>query len=116
MIGDQEARMPFPKQDRHDFNLRKISMAHPNQPGVYGIFSRSGCIYIGKSEDIQMSLLQHIRRESEQSRCILHYDPRYWLAVIVDKRQLLIWERILHREFEPVCLPQAIPVANKRLR
>jgi len=91
-------------------------MADPNQPGVYGIFGRSGCIYIGKSEDIQMSLLEHICGESEQSPCILKYDPLYWLAAILDKRQLLTWERILRSEFDPVCVPQMVSVANRKLR
>ena len=63
-----------------------------------------------------MSLLQHVHGESEQSQCVFKYDPLYWLAVIVDKRQLVMWETILCKEFEPLCLPQPIFVTDKNLR
>ena len=36
--------MPFPKQGKHDFTITKVSGAHSNQAGVYGIFNHSGCI------------------------------------------------------------------------
>jgi hypothetical protein len=100
--------MPFPKQERHCFTIAKVSTLEPNQPGVYGIFSNASCIYIERTKDIRESLLLHVSRLSEQSHCIFKHHPKYWLAMIVEKNQLLTWERILSREFEPRCQPQTI--------
>lgn len=105
--------MPFPKQDKHDFSIPKISTMQPNQAGVYGIFGPSGCIYVEKAKDIRESLLLHVSGQSEQSNCIFNHSPKYWLAMVMDRSQLFTWERILCREFEPLCVPQTTLTARK---
>ena|SRR5215208_932416 len=106
--------MPFPKQQRHDLTTAAIRSMQPNQSGIYGIFNHLHCIYIGKTEDIRESLLQHANRESEQSACIFKNDPQYWLASIVSKSQLGFWERMLLGEFRPVCIAQQVTRSQKR--
>jgi hypothetical protein len=106
--------VPFPKQEKHEFTLETISTIRPGQPGIYGIFNQTRCIYIGKSEDIRECLLQHARGESEQSVSISKKKPQYWLASIVAKSQLDFWERILLQELKPVCRPQPGPGWKKR--
>ena len=96
--------MIFPKQVKHEFTLSGISAAHPYQPGVYGVFNHSRCIYIAKSEDIRASLLQHFQGRSDVSCCIFENKPVYWLATIVDPSLLSFWEDILLSECRPVCI------------
>ena len=115
-MGAEELTMPFPKQDKHDFTVSKISTMEPNQAGVYGIFSHSGCIYLGTADDIRASLLQHVGRQSQQSGCIFEYQPQYWLAAVLEKKQVHTWERILWAEFEPFCEYQAISTRGKKIR
>jgi len=96
--------MIFPKQVKHEFTLSGISAAHHYQPGVYGIFNHTGCIYIAKAEDIRASLLQHFQGGSDISCCIFENEPVYWLATIVDRSLLSFWENILLSECSPVCI------------
>jgi hypothetical protein len=96
--------MVFPKQVKHEFTLSGISAAHPYQPGVYGIFNHSRCIYVAKAEDIRASLLQHFEGRSDVSCCIFENEPVYWLATIVDRSLLSFWENILLSECRPVCI------------
>ncbi len=96
--------MPFPKQEQHCFTIAKISTLQANQPGVYGIFSHAGCIFIERTKDIRGRLLLHVRRQSEQSNCIFEHHPKYWLAMIVEKNQLLTWEKNIVQGIEPCCL------------
>lgn len=93
--------MPFPKQEKHDFTVAKISTMKPNQAGVYGIFNHSHCLYIGRADDIRKSLLEHVNRESQQAPCIFENDPQYWVAMVIHRTQLSLWERVLMKEFHP---------------
>jgi hypothetical protein len=94
--------MPFPKQPKHDFTVSVISKVTPKQPGIYGIFNHSCCIYIAQAEDIRESLLKHANNESSDSAWIFERDPQYWQAAIVHESQLSFWEKILSREFKPL--------------
>lgn len=107
----RRCRMPFPKQARHEFIPSRVSAVRPNQPGVYGIFNHSCCIYIAKAEDIREGLLQHFQRQSDLSACIFEHEPVYWQATIVDRSLLSFWENILRVECRPVCTSQPF---NKR--
>jgi hypothetical protein len=100
--------MPFPKQQKHDFTPATISKVGANQAGVYGIFSHTRCIYLGRGEDIRESLLQHVNGQSGQSAYIFENDPQYWLAVVVGKQLLALWEEILLKEFQPLCKPEPV--------
>lgn len=104
--------MKFPKQAKHAFTLSGISAARPYQPGVYGIFNSSCCIYIAKAEDIRASLLQHFQRSSDMSCCIFENEPDYWLATIVDRSLLSFWENILLGECSPVCISTPFEARN----
>ena len=97
--------MPFPKQEKYDFTVAKISSMKPGQVGIYGIFNHSRCIYIGQAEDIRKDLLEHIHRKSQLVDCIFENDPQYWVAMVVPRNQLSTWERILVKELQPVVCP-----------
>lgn len=103
-LSYKEISMPFPKQEKQAFTVTRISAVRQKQPGIYAIFNHSYCIYIGKADCIQTSLLEHIRGQSQQAVCIFENDPQYWLAMVVAKSQLNFWEGILTREFKPVCM------------
>ena len=44
---------------RFNYELHSITRNAPPQSGVYAIFSRAECIYVGESNDICASLLEH---------------------------------------------------------
>lgn len=94
--------MPFPKQPKHDFTIPVINTVTPKQPGIYGIFNHSYCIYIAQTEDIRESLLKHVNNDSDHSAWIFEHDPQYWQAAVVEKSQLSFWERILITELKPL--------------
>jgi len=80
--------MPFPKQDPRRFTEAGVSSIAAGQTGVYGIYNRSEWIYIGQAEDLRERLLEHVRGNSDQSRCIRKHNPTSWVGQIVDKSQL----------------------------
>lgn len=94
--------MPFPKQPKHDFTLDTIASIRPHQPGVYGIFNTTHCIYVGQAEDIRESLIRLANREANESTWIFEHHPQYWQAAIIHKSQLSFWEKILTRELKPI--------------
>jgi hypothetical protein len=52
--------MPFPGFWRYSFTPRSIRENVPRSSGVYGISNAKECVFIGFSENVQTSLLDHL--------------------------------------------------------
>jgi hypothetical protein len=74
--------MLFSMQAKYPFSEAGIEPLGSSWFGVYGIFNDRNCIYIGGSKDIKASLLEHIRRTSEQAPQIWHLNPTYCLVAL----------------------------------
>ena len=63
----------MPWQNRgFTYNKEKISEHAPNTSGVYAIFREGLWIYIGETDDIRDSLLNHF---DNPDRCMARYGP-----------------------------------------
>jgi hypothetical protein len=69
-----------------------------NQPGVYGIFRGSICVYVGSSEDIRGRMLDHVNGDNP---CIDRNRPDRWTGFAT--RNYLDREIELTLEYEPRC-------------
>lgn len=89
--------MAFIQQEPRPFNRVSIEALNPNQNGVYGIFNRDGCIYVGKG-DIRSRLLAHLNGDNA---CITNSNPTHFVTELtVTESQR---ERELITELSPKC-------------
>ncbi len=89
--------MPFLKQADRPFTKYFIESLDTNRMGVYGIFNKNKCIYIGRG-DIRKRLLDHLNGDNQ---CILSLKPTHWFGEITT--EMFERERELIRELHPVC-------------
>ena len=91
--------MPFNPFTPRSLTVASVSMNAPAAPGIYGVTNAGGWIYIGQSDNIQSSLLEHLQdnnsrlmreqptgfvfelcgaagRSARQDRLVLEYEPR----------------------------------------
>lgn len=88
----------------HAFTEESINANAPRAPGVYRIDNMPSAIYVGESESIQERLLQHCRRQSDQSDCIHRHGPRFFLyRVVWDHRTRLVTEALWRGRLNPIC-------------
>lgn len=51
--------MPFPAHDRRRYSRSQVERILPRQRGVYGVFNDEQWLYVGHSDDIRASLIDH---------------------------------------------------------
>ena len=68
--------MAFREDARDNYTEAGILRSAPVSEGVYGIYvSGNRFIYIGRSDNMEQRLLEHVRGDSNQSWCINQYNP-----------------------------------------
>jgi len=64
--------VPFPQGNTFAFTPVSVRKHAPAAPGIYGIFNGSQWIYVGVGDDIQKTLLAHLR---DTEVCIRRFNP-----------------------------------------
>ena len=86
----------------YDYNEEQILRVAPIGEGVYGIFQSSGaCVYVGRADNIEQRLLQHVRGDSDQAPCINRNSPSYFQFESTSDSYSR--ESSLIRELSPIC-------------
>ena len=75
----------------------------PRASGVYGIYNNNQWIYVGEAQDMEARLYAHLRGESDQSPCILHRNPSFFILERCDEATRKVRERTLILELRPAC-------------
>ena len=95
------------------YNEESIRRHAPTHPGVYLLTTHHAItgavvpIYVGESEDIQDRLLQHVKAQSDQAKCINLQFPEVFQYELIDDQQLRWFrEQSLKRELNPICNKQ----------
>ncbi len=92
--------MPFEQLIPRPFSAVAIQMYAPLAPGVYGISSAREWIYIGEADNIQSTLLAHLR-ESDTS--LIKLRPTGFVYETCDGVRRLARQNRLILEYEPTC-------------
>jgi hypothetical protein len=90
--------VPFPEQTSRPFTREGIESIAAGQRGCYGIFKPGTWIYVGKSDDLQRRLLEHLNGDN---LCITLHGPTHFVGLVTadpDAR-----EKALILELDPVC-------------
>ena len=64
--------MPCPRENCFAFTPVSVRAHAPSAAGIYGIFNGSQWIYVGVGDDIQQTLLAHLR---DTEVCIRRFNP-----------------------------------------
>jgi hypothetical protein len=64
--------VPFPQENSFAFTPVSVRAHAPAASGIYGIFNGSQWIYVGAGDDIQKTLLAHLR---DTEVCIRRFNP-----------------------------------------
>ena len=97
--------MPFSSKVGFPFSETGVAGCAPRESGVYGIYNNATWIYVGEAQDIEGRLYEHLRGQSDQSRCILGYQPTRFLFEKLDAKNRTARETALIRELFPKCNP-----------
>jgi hypothetical protein len=85
------------------FTERDIVNYAPTTSGVYGIFNQAGYIFVGEAQDIEDSLLAHLRGESAESYWIRSQNPTGFAFEPCYGRTRALREIQLIAELNPIC-------------
>src|SRR5436853_6029974 len=100
--------MPFGNKNGYEFTELGIARSAPRASGVYGIYNSQAWIYVGEAEDIEVRLYAHLRGESDQSKCILGFQPTGFTFDVYPELVRNVRERALIRELRPACNIQGV--------
>jgi len=95
--------MPFGSSITSGFTEQGIAQVAPGTSGVYGIFNKSQCVYVGDGEDVEASLYSHLRGGSSESYWIRSQNPTYFKLEACEETARLEREQELIAELDPVC-------------
>ena len=89
--------MPFPTQEKHAFTEEGIeSLGYSRLSGVYGIFGRKVCIYIGAADDIKARLREHLSAPRIEAHA-----PTYFLLGLNPSNGLTQAQAEFIQEYQP---------------
>ncbi len=92
--------MPWHGSRGFEFDLLSIARYAPTQSGVYGLYFGNTWVYIGGSDDIHASLLEH---RNARGTCIDKHMPSRFVFEVVPAKHRVIRQRELIAEFAPAC-------------
>lgn len=92
--------MPFDQFTPRPFSSGAIRSFAPLSPGVYGISNAREWIYIGVSDNIQASLLEHL---DTLNSSLMKRQPAGFVYEVCDHGQGRERQDRLIREYEPFC-------------
>ena len=89
--------MPFPQQEPRPFTKVGIEWLAGNQRGCYGIFRAGLWIYVGKTGDLRVRLLQHLAGDNPR---ITREQPTHFVTLVTSNEAAM--EVLLTLELDPV--------------
>jgi hypothetical protein len=92
--------MPFEHLTPRPFSLGAIATYAPAAAGVYGISNAHEWIYIGQTDDIRSSLLNHLR---DVSTALMKRQPSGFVYEICDGARRSARQDRLVLEYGPAC-------------
>src|SRR5580658_4856454 len=92
--------MPFEQLTPRPFTSGAIATYAPAAAGVYGISNAQEWIYIGKSDDIKSSLLQHLQ---DLTTSLMKRKPAGFVFEICQGAHRSARQDRLVHEYEPAC-------------
>jgi len=92
--------MPFDQPIPRSFASRSIQTYAPAASGVYGISNAREWIYIGQADNIQGTLLAHLR---ELDTSLMNRKPAGFVFEICDEAGRSARQDRLVLEYEPTC-------------
>jgi excinuclease UvrABC nuclease subunit len=95
--------MPFESGTTLGFTEKDIAKVAPETSGVYAIFNKTRCIYVGDAQDVEASLYSHLRGGSEESYWIRSQQPTFFRLERCDEAAREAREKELIAELDPVC-------------
>ena len=92
--------MPFDQFTPRNFTNYAIQMYAPILSGVYGISNAREWIYIGESDNIQSSLLNHLH---EVNTSLMKHEPAGFVFEVCDQANRASRQDRLVGEYGPSC-------------
>jgi len=96
--------MPFNQFTPRNFTSDAIQMYAPAASGVYGISNAREWIYIGETDNIRNSLLNHLH---EINTTLIEREPTGFVFEVCDQAQRASRQDRLVGEYGPACNRQA---------
>ena len=96
--------MPFLQFVPRPFDTGAIQTFAPHMSGVYGISNADEWIYIGETDDIRSSLLDHLH---EANTALIKRHPTGFVFEVCDRNQRTARQNRLVSEYGPKCNGQA---------
>ena len=93
--------MPFQKPLARSFTASSIRANAPALPGVYGVSNARNWIYIGYSDNIQRSLIEHL---DDQATFARNSPTGFVFEICYSEIQRTRCERLI-REYRPLYTP-----------
>lgn len=91
--------MPFEQFMPRPFSIGNVQRFAPPAPGVYGLSNAREWIYIGVSENIRGSLLEHLEARSSQ---LMKRQPTGFVYEVCRGDECARQDRLI-QEYEPTC-------------
>jgi predicted GIY-YIG superfamily endonuclease len=92
--------MPWTNQRAYPFNPDSVERNAPSGSGVYMLFNRNRCVYIGEGSDIKTQLQQHLKGDN---LCIKAWRPQLFSFEFVPPERRAARHRALTQELKPQC-------------
>jgi len=102
--------MPFNQFTPRNFTPDAVETYAPGMSGVYGISNASEWIYIGETDNIRGSLLDHLR---EINTRLTKRQPTGFVFELCEEEQRSSRQHRLIGEYHPVCNQADAAVANR---
>jgi hypothetical protein len=96
--------MPFNQFTPRNFTNDAVQMYAPVMSGVYGISNAREWLYIGETDNIQSSLLNHLH---EINTSLMKKEPTGFVFEVCDQANRASRQNRLVGEYGPACNPQA---------
>jgi hypothetical protein len=96
--------MPFNQFTPRSFNNDAVEMYAPVMSGVYGISNAREWLYIGETDNIQSSLLNHLH---EINTSLMKKEPTGFVFEVCDQARRASRQDRLVDEYGPACNRQA---------
>jgi hypothetical protein len=92
--------MPFNQFTPRNFTNDAVQMYAPGVSGVYGISNAREWIYIGETDNIQSSLLDHLH---EINTTLMKREPTGFVFEVCDRARRASRQDRLVTEYDPAC-------------
>ncbi|MGH9647485.1 MAG: hypothetical protein ACRD4E_11795, partial [Bryobacteraceae bacterium] len=98
--------MPFNQFTPRNFTVDAVQMYAPDMPGIYGISNAREWLYIGETDNIRGSLLNHLH---EINTKLMKREPTGFVFEVCDAARRAGRQERLLNEYGPACNRQEVP-------